>query len=356
MRFLDLALVSLVVGAPLEKKNDDTSTFRIPNIGDDITEWTNKLIGHVADLIWDHIPMNIVDAVVPHMSLDLNAKLVQPLAFGIPNFNTDFEDQKGLDTSRVRWLFEADNRTPEDPVIFYVHGGGYGWSALPTHSLWPVEMYKKLNNDRLSVLWLDYSLSSEHQWPMPLQQSVEVYNTLRNSCKNIILAGDSSGGHNIIQFSRHYKYPYPGIDTLDSLPEAMVLLSPAPVWNLNDNEGSAKKYKGVDWLDASSIVGWAELETKNDTSLISSFAFDIRNDTIDWSDNDILPDPHKIFVGYGEHEVLKDGVEVWLNKTQIEDRGATIFVKPQGTHDSLIVGGVLDAIFEPLHQFFSDVL
>lgn len=345
--------VQSVIGAPLEKRQ---SIFPIPNIGDDITHWTNELIGHVADLIWDNVPMSIVDTVVPHISLDLNAKLVQVFASGIPNYNTDFAKVDSLDNGRVKWLFEAEDRTSDDPVILYVHGGGYGWGPLPTMALWPVQAYKKLSNDRLSCVWLDYSLSNEDYWPAPLQQTVQVYNELRKSSNNIIAIGDSAGAHAMIQTARHSKYPYPGVDPIDSLPEAIALLSPAPDWDLDDSQGSAKEYKGVDLLDSFSVVGWGELETKNDTSVFHSFAFNIENDTIDWSDESILPDASKIFVTYGEDEVLKDGTELWLNRTQIESRGATIYVKPQGTHDPIVFVDQLDPSFDHLVGFLRGIL
>lgn len=341
------------LGAPLDKKE---STFKIPSIGDDITKWTNELVGHVADLIWDHVPMSVVDAVVPHISLDLNAKLVQALALGIPNYNTDFGKIESLDDGRVKWLFEANDRTPDDPVIFYIHGGGYGWGPLPTMSLWPVEAYRQLNNDRLSCVWIDYSLSSEEYWPAPLQQAVQVFNELKKTSNNIIAVGDSAGGHTIVQLARHLKYPYPGVDAIDSLPDSIALLSPGLDWNLSDDEGSGKENKGKDILDAASVVGWGELETKNDTSVFHSPTFKIQNDTIDWSDTSLLPDASKIFVSYGDSEVLKDGTTAWVNMTGIEGRGATVYEKPQGTHDPIVFTGALDPTFNHLVTFLKGVI
>ncbi|OUM69928.1 hypothetical protein PIROE2DRAFT_66773, partial [Piromyces sp. E2] len=90
------------------------------------------------------------------------------------------------------------NETTEEPtkkVIYYIHGGNYVKGLTP--------MYESLVyplcdiSDDIQVVLLDYSLAPDNKYPIQLNEAVDVWEELTKDFqpKDIIIGGDSSGGH-----------------------------------------------------------------------------------------------------------------------------------------------------------------
>ena len=74
------------------------------------------------------------------------------------------------------------NRKPDDPVLIYLHGGGYFLGLVPQQIESLVTTYHLLDpakRENLSILVLDYNLTCQG-YPIPhqLSQLVETYTSL----------------------------------------------------------------------------------------------------------------------------------------------------------------------------------
>lgn len=123
------------------------------------------------------------------MEVDLNKVFYYKLR-GKNSFN---EPLKGAQDTR--WIYQVENRTPQDPVIYYIHGGGYNLTVTPNQIFWADGLAKKLAHHRVSVVALNYSVAPYATCPTQLSESVHDFKALAQSCDRIIFMGDSAGGH-----------------------------------------------------------------------------------------------------------------------------------------------------------------
>lgn len=289
--------------------------------------------------------MKTAGEIIPQTSLDFDASLTAVLAGGIPNFNKAFDSVNGVDGSKVKWLVEANDRTEDDPVVLFFHGGGYVTGVLPTYYPALLNYYRDIGNDRLSILMLDYTLTKDASHPKQLQEAAAVYNTLTNSSKNIILEGDSSGGNLALILLRHSKYPIDSVEPVSTLPTGLMLYSPWVNLYPDGNNGTMASNYGKDILNANALQQMGVLfapdeETRNSTAL-NQF-----KDYIDWSE--VLPDPSKIFVAFGGHEVLAADIRNWANIAKLEENGAQVLNDTTGIHDGFT--------FTVLSNYYHDVV
>lgn len=354
--------------AEVEKR---APSFPIPYIGESLKDHSEQLISFLAaGFLGNKGVLQAVASIVPPLSIDFNCNFMKAISKtdDLPNYNTDFTSVEFIDDGRLKWLIEADGRTREDPVILYIHGGGFVFGIFPMMvAVWN-DIWKQFNvkSDKLSVLALDYSIAPrEATWPVPLQQTVSAYNELRKSSDNIIIAGDSAGGHLCLALLRHIKYPYDDVSEVATKPEGLIALSPAT--NANPNLGNGTKngtyatYEGVDILDADIISNMGTTEVP-DEELVNSPSICFFKDYVDW--NNLLPDDKsKVFVSYGDNEVLKGDIETWLEIAELPGSGATIWrdrpgcescLFQSGTHDNILFNLKDSTIFQPLANFLKD--
>ena len=87
------------------------------------------------------------------------------------------------------------NKTDNDNVILYFHGGGYVLNSIDTHNLTVSYFSEKL---RTRIFSLAYGLSPENKYPHAMNQALLAIDWLvknGNHIKNISLCGDSAGAH-----------------------------------------------------------------------------------------------------------------------------------------------------------------
>lgn len=159
------------------------------------------------------------------------------------------------------WIVEAENRTKDDPLILYFHGGAYVFQMAPEQAKFCVSLYKLLDNPRVSILALDYKLAPEAAYPSQLREAAFLYHQLVDidGCRNISLIGDSCGAHLAISLCAHIKHGHPAAVTIESkAPPSCVVLS-SPWVNLQPNiEGSYVENYEVDYLSPYSLDTWAD--------------------------------------------------------------------------------------------------
>lgn len=107
-----------------------------------------------------------------------------------------------------------------NPVIFYLHGGGYTIGSINTHRGLAARLSRAA---KARVLLIGYRLAPEHPYPAALEDSVSGYRWLLKSGikpQKIVIAGDSAGGGLTVATLVALR------DAGDPLPAAAVCLSP----------------------------------------------------------------------------------------------------------------------------------
>jgi acetyl esterase/lipase len=119
---------------------------------------------------------------------------------------------------KAEWIIP--NGSPDDKVIYYLHGGAYAMGSIHTHRRLIANIAKSAG---IQAFALEYSLSPEVVFPVALNQAVEGFQYLLNKGfkhENIVIAGDSAGGGLSVATMLKLR------DLGKPLPGAAVLLSP----------------------------------------------------------------------------------------------------------------------------------
>lgn len=141
---------------------------------------------------------------------------------------------------------------PDGPTIYYAHGGGYH-NPIKAGAHIPFVLHCASSCHARRVVFLEYSLSPEQQYPCQLAQAVAGLRFLLEqegiSAENIILGGDSAGGHLIASLLTHIIHPSPyaaPIDLRGGQFKAVVLVSP---WStMSEKEIQALPWAPGDYL------------------------------------------------------------------------------------------------------------
>ncbi|KAG7194433.1 uncharacterized protein KQ657_004646 [Scheffersomyces spartinae] len=290
----------------------------------------------------------------------------------MPNYGEQFDE-------RSMWLAKQETKTPKSSVIVYLHGGGYFLQTQPMQLAMICTLYKLVNKatrSNLNILFLDYKLVSEGEYPLPYQV-VELYKTYVNlvnaGYEDIQLLGDSAGGNIAICFTQYLymlynKLPDSNINTTLEIskqiyPSELILVSPwvkllpeiadiyTPGKSWHDNE----KYDIITHNLGESIKHIVKT-AKLDHLLVSPG--NAKAEVEDWLRIPLFSDPKlRLFVLFGEDESFRDDIIDWCenalgvpsetfaaknrqysytkfdkskSKCQVE-----IHMEPYGIHDSL---------------------
>ena len=269
----------------------------------------------------------------------------------LPNYNSHFGmGVPSLSGGKIKWIVEARDRAEDDPVILYFHGGGYYTPPAENAVDFWSNIWRNVSeqSDRLSVLWIDYDRSIQNTYPTQLRQAAEVYNAISEESKNVILAGDSAGAHLALNLIRHRKYQVDTVPKVNAAPRGLFLFSPMVNIFPISNNGTYAEYEVVDVTYGSGIASMGTLLVPDETERLST-PLNPWKDHIDWSE--ILPESSKIFVSYGEKEVLKGDIQSWVDISGISISNATIFNQPGGHHDDWTMRTTNSTIFPIFAEF-----
>lgn len=293
--------------------------------------------------------------------------LLPELVRGVPGYGEKFDDHS-------IWLVKQQDRKPSDPVIIYSHGGGYFVQTMPSQIRSLMSIYKLMDPEKqkkTSILFLDYKLVSHgYTFPTQLNQLHYTYNKLVfQESNNIILMGDSAGGHLSVSYTQYLK-------TLEEevvYPKQLILISPwvklnplpadmtvGKSWVDNEHYDMIHHSTFSNFRDLCHIVGTEDLH-----SLISSPGGKVPRLRSDWSDIPTFSSPdYHIFIVLGEDESFRDDILEWskysvnlpwflnvkygdlhkyLEKQHYEferrnqpgEANLTVYVEPLGVHDAL---------------------
>lgn len=143
-----------------------------------------------------------VDAkLVKFFSNDFLINKLLPIFYGtitskLPGFGERYDENS-------IWLVKQPNHQPNDPIIFYLHGGGFFIEAQREQFESVLSIYALLDpklQKRTSILFLDYKLASDgYKFPTQINQLNDSYHRLlKDGYENITLLGDSAGGNLVI--------------------------------------------------------------------------------------------------------------------------------------------------------------
>ncbi|PRT57110.1 Putative steryl acetyl hydrolase mug81 [Wickerhamiella sorbophila] len=239
---------------------------------------------------------------------------------GLPNFNHYFH----ADDTSARWITEVNGRRKEDPVILYLHGGGFFLKTMPEQITWMCKLVEALPQHRLSVLELDYTVSPQGQYPVQLNEALSVYKELTKTCSKIIILGDSAGGNLASSLTAHMvknNSPLPR-------PWSVVLVS---AWTEFDRvDGSAITNKDYDYLNLDN----------NDTLTMyyAGTRDNLKNPYVNmWVGGSEFWQgvfPERTIAVWGDKELFRDGCRRFAKMADIKHT----FEEPNGVHDVLMVG------------------
>lgn len=272
------------------------------------------------------------------------------------------------------WLVKHETIAKTDPILIYLHGGGYFIQTSPSQLEGLLSIYKLTNENvqsKLNILFLDYDLASQgFTLPHQLYQFHETYTRLVNEgYSNFIVMGDSAGAHLAITHLQLLKQK-----KFSVFPKKAILISPwvkllpdvtqfTPGNSYFDNhQKDIIEYLGFSNRGLiKNIVGNQDLN-----NLLISPGNKVPHDRRDWLDIPTLNDPgYDLFILAGEDEVFRDDILHWcdyalgiplynqykygqsnnkFDKAQHEyirndktKNHVRLFVEPWGVHDAMLL-------------------
>jgi epsilon-lactone hydrolase len=125
-----------------------------------------------------------------------------------------------VDAGGVAGEWARSSEAGGGPVIFYLHGGGYGVGSIASHRHLVAKLAQASSGRGFSI---DYRLAPEHPFPAAVDDAVTAARWLLGQGvepKRLVFAGDSAGGGLAIATCLALR------DAGDPLPAALVCMSP----------------------------------------------------------------------------------------------------------------------------------
>lgn len=233
----------------------------------------------------------------------------------LPNFNTPLSGQ-GF---KARWITEIPDRTPADPVILYLHGGGYSLKTCQPQISYICSLAKILIPHRVSIVALDYGIAPFYRYPTQRNEGLACLKKLKETCDKPILLGDSCGGNLALTLLLEEDM-FPPVSVF-----GVCLISPwtdpaAKGGSMNSKSDILSKKRLQEMCD--NFIDKANLDDPK-VALIK-----VPGET--WKR--LLPE--NTCVVWGESECLADQVAEFVKVTGVKD----FLIEKNGTHDCILRG------------------
>lgn len=239
----------------------------------------------------------------------LEAKSVNSL----PSFGEPFGDH-------AVWIAKHPQRLVHDPIIIFSYGGGYLVQAQLEQFKSLVTIYKHLDPaKKYSMLFLDYNLVCfGHKFPRQLLQLALTYTHLvEQGNDNLVLMGDSAGGHLSITFIKYIYHVRPWLP----YPTQLVLVSPwcKLLFNADDECVPGRSYNDNMYRDLIDIRFFRP-DSKTffyDLNKLENhpyFGWCVAGNHTDWQLIPFFKNPNsRIYLIYGEDDSFRDHAIEWAN-------------------------------------------
>lgn len=153
-----------------------------------------------------------------------------PTGLGIKNYCTKHDiplkivtldpspSDQGSRTPAILHFVTPPSARSSGPTLLYFHGGGYvNPMQAPGHV--PFALACGTASGAQEVVFLEYSLAPEHQYPAQLVQAVAslryLLDALKRKPEDIIVGGDSAGGNMVGSLLAHLAKPSPYAEPVD---------------------------------------------------------------------------------------------------------------------------------------------
>jgi epsilon-lactone hydrolase len=212
-------------------------------------------------------------------------------------------------------------RSHTDTTILYLHGGGYVFGSVRSHS---VLVTRIALQSPAKLVFPEYRLAPEHPFPAAIEDCVAVYRELLKSGvdpKKLVIGGDSAGGGLTMAVLQKIRDAGSSGQVLP-LPAGAFLICP---WvDLTAEGGSADTNVAFDWGDANLADKWkaAYLNGHDPKDPLCSPAIygDLRG----------LP---PLLIQVGDAELLHDQVLALARRAKDAGVDARLIVEPDMIHD-----------------------
>ncbi len=177
-----------------------------------MASWQSKILKLTYSCIRNYIDPEKLEAKNLRKKLDNIAKRIKP-------YRTVRVEPFKIQHISAEWLLPKYS-SPNAPVIFYLHGGGYFFGSTHTHRFFLSRLADFFN---MKILAINYRLAPEQPFPAALEDAIESYLWLQqhsNQNKKIIMMGDSAGGGLVLASLIYLR------DKKLTLPNAAVCFSP----------------------------------------------------------------------------------------------------------------------------------
>lgn len=186
-----------------------------------------------------------------------------------------FCEAKGLDLTSVEvagtdhgppctlHFIHVGPSSPKGKILLYLHGGAY-IAPVETGGVVPffIECAEAAGASDLVVL--EYTLAPELKYPGQLVQTVEAVNHLLQTYdpSQIILGGDSAGGHLVLSLFAHIKQPNPHAKPLlqfQGQTKFQAAVAICPWVKMKYNSKTFSTNESHDFISAKRITSWTEM-------------------------------------------------------------------------------------------------
>jgi epsilon-lactone hydrolase len=213
----------------------------------------------------------------------------------------------------AEWTVAAGAR--DEPVILYLHGGGYCLGSIATHRGLCANVSAAVDGRVLSV---DYRLAPEHPFPAAVDDAVGAYRWLLSTGvapAKVVIAGDSAGGGLALATLLALR------DAGDPLPAAGVAISP---WADLEMAGESMDTRA----DADPMVGRERLKVMADAYVAGGDARDPLASPIHGDCTGLPP----LLIHVGDAETLLDDTHRFAARATEAGVDITVEVWPEMIH------------------------
>ncbi|CUM68060.1 uncharacterized protein PRCAT00005775001 [Priceomyces carsonii] len=267
-------------------------------------------------------------------------------------------------TSESYWFVRSeyeDNESAKEHVLMYFHGGGYAVSMFDSHLLGILALYESLPKEiqqKLSILIVDYSLTVDgYRYPTQIIEALDAYCALiEDGVKNVSFIGDSAGANLALALSRVLAYPDEALSHLSkfSLLDLKFSHLPQPKLNILISPWVEPTFqpKLPSKYDAIDVKGdLCSTKTTLGDWYVEKIYIDDAHEWINftqtsfhehWNKVDSIREKNKTLVLCGEREILREGIEDWLDLVDGNRENICFVLEKGGIHDCLFCVESLD--------------
>ncbi|KAH7129269.1 Alpha/Beta hydrolase protein [Dactylonectria macrodidyma] len=258
-------------------------------------------------------------------------------------------DIENLDDSNASLLWVGDRQRAKKFVLFF-HGGGYISPLLPGHLEWCWRAYVAAGIEtgvETAVAILQYSLCPDARHPVQLSQAIYGLSRLfRSGIKpcDVIIGGDSAGGHLAAQLLCHFCQPHPDLEPVRlSGPLAGCFLV-SPWLTSRTSDPSFTENGSIDMLSASIVDKSTKYllgctSTRDDQNAAMKLAFPL--DMEEFPFKGLKSILKQLYITTGEHEVFRDQALTLAERIERSEDNVELRldIQQRQAHDFILLEG-----------------